>query len=53
MKEKRPQVNFRISPEEKEILESLASLESLPVSQYLRRLFLKAQQNLNAGQKAA
>jgi uncharacterized protein (DUF1778 family) len=53
MDHERIQINFRISKEEKKVLESLASLESLPISQYLRRLFLQAQQNLKSGQKAA
>jgi uncharacterized protein (DUF1778 family) len=48
MNDNRVQINFRISKEEKRILEYLAALESLPVSQYLRRLFLKAQQNVTA-----
>lgn len=53
MSQDRVQINFRISTEEKKILEGLANLESLPISQYLRRLFLQAQQNLKSGQKAA
>lgn len=53
MKDERIQINFRISKDEKKTLESLAALESLPVSQYLRRLFLKAKQTINQEQKAA
>lgn len=53
MTKERVQINFRISAEEKKILEGLANLESLPISQYLRRLFLQAQQNLKSGKQVA
>lgn len=49
----RTQINFRIPKDEKTLLEGLAALENRSVGQYLRSLYLKAQQAITQNQKAA